>query len=181
MKSRKPPRTALIPTRIEPSKETRVAPNVADVASAIANAKNDLTTQTSHRRRPRRLLNSDGRLVCRTPNVPLRRSTASPQLLHLVGHRHGCVVLTKAGQIASCDCHINPIEDPAVTVGLVIHSAKMCLRQRTPLPPVIVELLARRLAEGDPACRMVAEWLEGCGLIRMRAVARAGGDGSDRS
>jgi hypothetical protein len=47
------------------------------------------------------------------------------------------------------------MEDPAATVGLAIHYARMSLAQRAPLPPVIIELLARRVEEGDPACVMV--------------------------
>jgi hypothetical protein len=65
------------------------------------------------------------------------------------------------------------MEDPAVTVGLAIHFARMSLAQQVPLPPVIIELLARRVEEGDPACVMVAEWLETCGLLQLKSLPRS--------
>ena len=65
------------------------------------------------------------------------------------------------------------MEDPAVTVGLAIHFARISLAQRAPLPPVIIELLARRVEEGDPACVMVAEWLETCGLLHLKPLTRS--------
>jgi len=62
------------------------------------------------------------------------------------------------------------MEDPAVTVGLAIHFARISLAQQAPLPPVIIELLARRVEERDPACVMVAEWLETCGLLHLKPL-----------
>ncbi|MDX8527015.1 hypothetical protein RFM68_21165 [Mesorhizobium sp. MSK_1335] len=62
------------------------------------------------------------------------------------------------------------MEDPAVAVGLAIHFARISLAQRIPLPAVIIELLARRVEEGDAACRMVAEWLDDCGLLDLKPL-----------
>ncbi len=108
-----------------------------------------------------------------TPTVRSRKATASLPLLTLLGHRRSCAGLRRAGHIASCDCRIKPMEDPAVTVGLAIHFARMSLAQRSPLPPVIIELLARLVEEGDPACVMVADWLETCGLLYLKSLPRS--------
>jgi hypothetical protein len=108
-----------------------------------------------------------------TPTVSPKKAMASLPLLTLLGHRESCAGLRRAGRIAGCDCRIRPMEDPAMTVGLAIHYARMSLAQRTPLPPVIVELLARRVEEGDPACVMVAEWLETCGLLHLKPLLRS--------
>lgn len=108
-----------------------------------------------------------------TPTVTPRKATASKQLLTLLGHNESCARLRRAGGIVSCDCRIKAMEDPAITVGLAIHFARISLAQRAPLPPVIIELLARRVEEGDPACVMVAEWLETCGLLDLKPLRRS--------
>ena len=61
------------------------------------------------------------------------------------------------------------MEDPAVAVGLAVHFAKISLTQGVALPDVIIKLLARRVEEGDPACVVVAEWLETAGLVNLRS------------
>ncbi|AID30402.1 MULTISPECIES: hypothetical protein [unclassified Mesorhizobium] len=65
------------------------------------------------------------------------------------------------------------MEDPAVTVGLVIHYARISLAQRVPIPTVIIELLTRRIEEGDPACIMVAEWCDASGLLNLKPLTRS--------
>jgi hypothetical protein len=74
--------------------------------------------------------------------------------------------------IASCDCPIKPVEDPAITIGLVIHFTRMSLAQHCAIPPVLIELLARRVEEGDAACIMIAEWLDTLGLAELKPVPR---------
>jgi hypothetical protein len=66
------------------------------------------------------------------------------------------------------------MEDPAVAVGLAVHFARISLSQRVALPDVIIELLARRVEEGDAACMMVAEWLETAGLVNLKSLAPSG-------
>jgi hypothetical protein len=66
------------------------------------------------------------------------------------------------------------MEDPAVAVGLAVHFARISLAQRVALPDVIIELLARRVEEGDAACMMVAEWLETAGLVNLKSLAPSG-------
>ncbi|MFU0504608.1 hypothetical protein [Pseudaminobacter sp. NGMCC 1.201702] len=104
------------------------------------------------------------------PTVRPRKATASLPLLMLLGHRESCATLRRAGAIASCDCRTKPMEDPAVAVGLAVHFARISLAQRVALPEVIIELLARRVEEGDAACMMVAEWLETAGLLKLRPL-----------
>jgi hypothetical protein len=104
--------------------------------------------------------------------IRLDKATASLPLLMLLGHSESCATLRRTGAIASCDCRIKPMEDPAVAVGLAVHFARISLAQRVALPAVIVELLARRVEEGDPACVMVAEWLETAGLLNLKILSR---------
>ena len=102
------------------------------------------------------------------PTVRPKKATASKQLLTLLGHSESCADFRRESRIAACDCRIKPMEDPAVTVGLAIHFARISLSQRIALPTVIIELLARRVEEGDPACVMVAEWLDASGLLELK-------------
>lgn len=106
------------------------------------------------------------------PTVRPGKATASLPLLMLLGHSESCAALRRAGAIASCDCRIKPMEDPAVAVGLAVHFARISMAQRAALPAVIIELLARRVEEGDPACVMVAEWLETAGLLNLKILSR---------
>lgn len=110
------------------------------------------------------------RSVPAKPTVSVMVEKSSANLLRLKGHRSSCVALRKSGQVASCDCRRTPFDDPAFAVAMVVHHARMAMAQRAPLPLVILELLSQRLNEGDPACRVVANWLERCGLIRVSAV-----------
>ncbi|MGY3331227.1 hypothetical protein ACVILI_004244 [Mesorhizobium sp. USDA 4775] len=107
------------------------------------------------------------------PTVKPRKATASLPLLMLLGHSESCAELRRAGGITACDCRIKPMEDPAVTVGLVIHYARISLAQRVPIPTVIIELLTRRIEEGDPACIMVAEWCDASGLLNLKPLTRS--------
>jgi hypothetical protein len=107
------------------------------------------------------------------PTIRPIKATASLPLLMLIGHSESCATLRRAGAIASCDCRTKPMEDPAVAVGLAVHFARISLAQRVALPDVIIELLARRVEEGDAACMMVAEWLETAGLVNLKQVFRS--------
>jgi hypothetical protein len=108
------------------------------------------------------------------PTIRPSKATASLPLLMLIGHSESCATLRRAGAIASCDCQTKPMEDPAVAVGLAVHFARISLSQRVALPDVIIELLARRVEEGDAACVMVAEWLETAGLVNLKSLAPSG-------
>ena len=61
--------------------------------------------------------------------------------------------------------------DPAATIGLVIHFARMSLAHRCAIPPVLIELLAQQVEAGDAACIMVAEWLDAIGLAEVRPLS----------
>lgn len=114
------------------------------------------------------------------PTIRLGKATASLPLLMLIGHSESCATLRRAGAIASCDCRTKPMEDPAVAVGLAVHFARISLAQHVALPDVIIELLARRVEEGDAACMMVAEWLETAGLVNLRTLSPSGKKRRDR-
>lgn len=107
------------------------------------------------------------------PTLRPRKATDSLPLLMLLGHSESCAELRRSGRLAACDCKIKPMEDPAVTVALVVHYAKLSLAQRVPIPPVIIELLTRRVEEGDPACIMVAEWCDTSGLLDLKTLTRS--------
>lgn len=114
------------------------------------------------------------------PTIKPPKATASLPLLMLLGHRESCAELRRAGVIASCDCGIKPMEDPAVAVGLAVHFARISLAQRVALPAAIIELLARRVEEGDAACIMVAEWLDASGLLKLKSLSLSKKTGGNR-
>ncbi len=82
----------------------------------------------------------------------------------------GRIALGSSCRTASFGDQKSIIDDPAVTVAMVVHYARMAMVQRSPLPSALMELLALRLNEGDPACKVVANWLERCGLIRVNTL-----------
>ena len=114
---------------------------------------------------------------------PPARGTQGPAraLLGLLGHGAECVGLATAGRIASCGCRTRPMEDPAVAVGLVMHYARIATTRRLPIPPVAIELLTRRVEEGDPACIMVAKWLDASGLLDIPCKARKEGTVAEKA
>ena len=125
------------------------------------------------RTRSQRNRNDRGdRLPLPAPTVRPVHASASRDLLTYLGHSESCAALRRRGMIASCDCPIKPVEDPAITIGLVIHFARMSLAQHCPIPPVLIELLARRVEEGDPASIMIAEWLDAIGLAELKPMPR---------
>ena len=95
------------------------------------------------------------------------RKSGSAALLELFGHKPSCAELSRAGLVASCDCKPSPMHDPAVVVGVVMHYARLAMAQRAALPTLIVELLTVHVEAGDPACVMVAEWLDRSGLLDL--------------
>jgi hypothetical protein len=107
-----------------------------------------------------------------TPTVRPKPASASHGLLTYLGHSESCAALRRRGMIVSCDCPIKPLEDPAITIGLVIHFARMSLAQHCAIPPVLIELLARRVEEGDAASIMIAEWLDAIGLAELKPMPR---------
>lgn len=89
---------------------------------------------------------------------------ATDVLLGLLGHSRECSTLAKAGRIVSCACRTTSLDDPAVAVGLTMHFARTAMARGIPMPSSIVRLLESRIHEGDPACRIVGQWLEERGL-----------------
>ncbi|TPI59862.1 hypothetical protein FJ420_21305 [Mesorhizobium sp. B3-1-3] len=113
-----------------------------------------------------------GSPVARLPEatVQVAKASTSHELLTFIGHTESCAALRRAGLISSCDCQINPVEDPAITIALMVQSARISLAQGSPIPPMFIELLARRVEEGDAACMMVAEWLDAIGLAQVKPL-----------
>lgn len=107
------------------------------------------------------------------PNVPPTRTTASVDLLKLIGHHESCARLQRAQSISSCDCRRGSMDDPSIAIGLVMHFARISLSQRVAIPAVIMELLTRHVERGDLACRMVVEWLDTSGLIHLKPSPRS--------
>lgn len=98
---------------------------------------------------------------------PLVRPRQGPvrSLLGLLGHSTECAGLAMEGRILSCGCRARPMDDPAVAVGLVMHYARIAMMRHLPIPSAVIVLLAQRVEEGDPACGMVAKWLDASGLL----------------
>lgn len=105
------------------------------------------------------------------PTIRPARSSVSHDLLTYLGHSESCATLRRHGMVSSCDCRMNGFGDPAATVGLVIHFARMSLANRCAIPPVLIELLAQQVEAGDAACIMVAEWLDAMGLAEVKPLA----------
>ena len=53
----------------------------------------------------------------------------------------------------------NPLDDPAVVIGLVLHHAQHNTRRGLPIPPSLLRRLNRHIAAGNPAARLVRDWL----------------------
>jgi hypothetical protein len=159
----------------EPTQLTVVAPGVRKRSDANpVDAATDVGADTACSE-PQSSTSVVGKLV---PTVRRDKATASLPLLMLLGHSESCATLRRAGAIVSCDCRTKPMEDPAVAVGMAVHFARISMAQRVALPAVIIELLARRVEEGDPACVMVAEWLETAGLLNLKPLSHPGKKGS---
>jgi hypothetical protein len=107
------------------------------------------------------------------PTVPPTRTTASVELLKLIGHHESCARLQRTRSISSCDCRRGPMDDPSIAIGLVMHYARISLAQRIAIPAVIIELLTRHVDRGDLACRMVVEWLDTSGLLQLKPSPRS--------
>lgn len=107
------------------------------------------------------------------PTVPPTVTTASVDLLKLIGHHESCARLQRARSISSCDCRRGPMDDPSIAIGLVMHYARISLAQRVAIPAVIIELLTRHVDRGDLACRMVVEWLDTAGLLPLKPSQRS--------
>lgn len=99
--------------------------------------------------------------------IALSGKRGSPALLELLGHKPSCAKLSKAGLVVSCDCKRSQMHDPAIAIGVVMHYARLALSQRATLPTLIVELLTHHVEAGDPACILVAEWLDQSGLLGL--------------
>lgn len=54
---------------------------------------------------------------------------------------------------------VSRADDPALAVGLALHFARTSLRAGLPMPPGVLRRLAGHVAAGDPACRLVQDWL----------------------
>jgi len=99
------------------------------------------------------------------PTVPPRILSGSDGLQNLLGHSAACIALSREGAIASCDCRTRPLEDPAIVIGMIVQYVRTSGYGKRPLPDLLLELLVRQLLHGDPACRMVANWLSELGIL----------------
>lgn len=64
-----------------------------------------------------------------------------------------------------------PMDDPAVVVGLVLHYARHNARRGLPIPQSVLRQLDRHVAMGSAAARLVRDWLRSrsvpCGRRRL--------------
>lgn len=73
---------------------------------------------------------------------------------------HGC------GDSDDGRAFANPMDDPAVVIGLVLYYAKHNGSRGLPMPSSVLRHLERHVAEGSAAARLVRDWL------RSRTVQR---------
>lgn len=71
-----------------------------------------------------------------------RKEMASAELLGMLGHTESCIALIKAGVVASCDCKTAHMTDPVIAVAVASHYARIAIRDGTPIPTVVIELLS---------------------------------------
>lgn len=167
-KPTKPPTPSTAGAPPSPCKQPNMNPsNAADFGSDLQIAKSSGT------RRVGNLKGGAAAVATPVPNVPPTVTTASVELLKLIGHHESCARLQRARSISSCDCRRGSMDDPSIAIGLVMHFARISLAQRVAIPTVILELLARHVERGDPACRMVVEWLDTSGLIDLKPSPRS--------
>lgn len=106
------------------------------------------------------------------PNVKPRMLTGSEELQGVLGHSASCIALSRKGEVSSCDCTLRPLEDPAVVISIVVQYVRMSGNGERPLPALVTELLTRQVQAGDPACRVIANWLVGLDLLDERVLRR---------
>ncbi len=116
----------------------------------------------------------DGRALP-APNVKPRMLAGSDELQSVLGHSATCIALSRKGALSSCDCTRRPIEDPAVVISIVVQYVRISGNGKRPLPALVTELLSRQIEAGDPACRVIANWLVGLDLIDERVLRRKSG------
>jgi hypothetical protein len=114
---------------------------------------------------------SDGRALP-LPTVKPRILAGSDELQSVLGHSATCIALSRKGVLSSCDCTVRPLEDPAVVISIVVQFVRMSGNGKRPLPPLVTEFLTRQIEAGDPACRVIANWLVGMDLIDEKILRR---------
>lgn len=129
--------------------------------------------ERTHKDHSGRLRGGEVAVATVAPNVPPTGTSASVDLLKLIGHHESCARLQRERSISSCDCRRGPMDDPSIAIGLVMHYARISLAKRVAIPAVIIELLTRHVDRGDLACRMVVEWLDTSGLIDLKPSPRS--------
>jgi hypothetical protein len=67
-----------------------------------------------------------------------------------------------------------PRPDPAIVVGLALKFARLHGRKRAALPFVVAAWLTEHADLGDPACRLVLDWLGGDLVADAGLVSREG-------
>lgn len=113
----------------------------------------------------------DGRSLP-APNVKPRMLAGSDELQNALGHSPTCISLSRRGVLSSCDCTMRPIEDPAVVISIVVQYVRMSGNGKRPLPALVTELLSRQVEAGDPACRVIANWLVNLDLLDEKVLRR---------
>ncbi|MBY5625914.1 hypothetical protein [Rhizobium leguminosarum] len=64
-------------------------------------------------------------------------------------------------------------DDPALVVGLALAFIRQGDGNATAVPPMLLDRLCQHAWSGDPACRLVLDWLNGRASARQdRAVSR---------
>lgn len=100
--------------------------------------------------------------------IPPRVLTGSDEEMRVDGHSEICISLSRRGAICSCDCRVSSPSDPAELIGEIIRFVRRNRPGIRALPARLTASLLRRLEEGDPSCRIVANWLVANGIRDAR-------------
>lgn len=100
--------------------------------------------------------------------IPPRMLAGSEEEMLADGHSASCISLSRQGAICSCDCPISPRSDPADLIGEIIRFVRRNRPGIRALPTRLSASLLRHLEDGDPSCRIVANWLVANGIRDAR-------------
>lgn len=102
------------------------------------------------------------------PTIPPRLLAGSDEEMRADGHSASCISLSRQGAICSCDCRVSPPPDPAELIGEIIRFVRRNRPGIRALPTRLTASLLRHLEEGEPSCRIVANWLVANGIRDAR-------------
>lgn len=94
------------------------------------------------------------------PSDPAELSPGMARFMRVVSGSAGTGAANECPDAPASDTRFaTRADDPALAVGLALHFARTSLRAGLPMPHGVLRRLASHVAAGDPACRLVQDWL----------------------